>query len=144
MSSLVLCLFLLVLATIQIGCTQNTNQDDQSTAAPSDPVAAAAANKPLYTEQLELKKTELAQKDLELESAKGMLAMQRVELHPNEELISTYEQRVQQIDEERAELREKIAWLEEAIVHIDQTLNEPVDPQVGAEEMNNTILEGSR
>jgi chromosome segregation ATPase len=123
--SLLLTLMLSVVFVLPLsGCAESAGSE-QTADALDDIESKAAADKIMYNEQLELKKAELAQKELELESAEGMLRALKAEAHPDEDLVATYEQLVEKTKKDIDELKVEIAWLEGTIGELDEQLNDP-------------------
>ncbi|MDR2672596.1 MAG: hypothetical protein LBC35_04810 [Coriobacteriales bacterium] len=113
-------------ALVLPGCTHSVAAGESEEVA-DDIHAKAAAEKLLLQEQWELKKTELAQAELELQSAQGMLSALWDKAHPDEKLIATYEKLVEQTNAKIEKLKADIAKLEGYIEELDKQLGEPTD-----------------
>jgi uncharacterized small protein (DUF1192 family) len=92
-----------------------------------DDASRAEAEKLLINEQLDLKRAELDQKLLDLESVQGMLAALLAESHPDEELVATYQSLLAEIEAEIETIQAEIERLEGHLARIDAQFAPPTD-----------------
>jgi chromosome segregation ATPase len=111
-----------VLMMLAAGCTESASAEQTPTIS-DDPIANAEAERATLSEQLEAEKAKLEQRELDLQSAQGMLAALLDKPHPDEELVATYQELTKEVEADVEKIKADIARIEKRLRELDEQLN---------------------